>query len=627
MKPYLAILSSESQEPNPLVFGNKAVGLWRLLQCKVSIPPTVMVAAYSKLDFSDLTWIDEQLGNPAEFVVRSSSNSEDSDYQSLAGVFCSKVAKLHLLLDAVEHVRGHAATSPFCRQNRHPIPLLIQPRLGGPGGVYLSDTLLRRDALTLSILGPSAVTSGTTTVSDRISSEESTYRTALEICRGVAGQLNSIDLELIFNGGDWIFLQCRPLTQSLVDAQILGLSSYFPTWLPPLCGTLWVEGLLATRCFEGVHYDNGLIIRLSESQDSDNGTTASISQCEEAERFYVKVLFPKWESALSRLQRDLDTLATEDAYHNAKSAWIEFLQDYFTNPYEAVVSAVRASRPTGMAITPRVRKRMTLFDRAAQEVASEAGQARDQHERLLALPSVMEYLSLYGFQPLEGHDFSQPTLAEHPAAFLALLTQAGRLELPEVITPDARLRVAWLAEDDNDYKQRFCSLLRQSILRLGEDWAVRGFLPGCNAIWHLTAEEVEGGHFDNAARLGVREPFLLPEQPDSVGRDSRVGPFSAEILSPGRASGFANRLGKCGTNSILVRTVIETTDYPLLIRSAGAVVAIGTPQCHGAIFARDIGKPLYRCPAAVQTVNEGTMVSLHDIPATVELGGGAVHEK
>ena len=35
------------------------------------------------------------------------------------------------------------------------------------------------------------------------------------------------------------------------------------------------------------------------------------------------------------------------------------------------------------------------------------------------------------------------------------LSNMGRIELPDVVAPDALLRAAWLAEDDNDYKQRF----------------------------------------------------------------------------------------------------------------------------------------------------------------------------
>ena len=434
----------------------------------------------------------------------------------------------------------------------------------------------------------------------------------------MARRLGSIDLELILVGGECVFLQCRPLTRPLFNQTVAGLSSYFPSWLPPLCGTLWAEQLSETLRLDGVRYDDGFIIGLGGSEDSKDVTPVTTPECEAAERYYTEVLFPKWETTLTRLRATVQELAAEDAYRDARSAWAEFLRDYFNNPYEGVVAAARAAGRSGMAITPRVRDRLTLFARAAREVASGVSHGHGQLGRLLAFPSVVEYLGLYGFQLLEGHDFSQPTLAEQPAAFLAQLTQAGRVELPDAVAPDVLLRVAWLAEDDNEYKQRFCAMLRQSILRLGADWTAKGLLPERDAVWRLTATEVEGVQAGQASRFEMREPFRLAEQLDAVGR---IGTFAAELLSPGRVSGVANRDGRGGANLILLRTVIETTDYPLLMSSAGAVVALGTPQSHGAIFARDIGKPLYRCPAVVQTVNDGMLLTLHDTPATVRVGG------
>lgn len=621
MMPHLDIFGVEP--PDPAIYGNKAVGLWRLRQCEVRIPPTVMVAAGRQTAWADLAWIAEQLGSPAEYVVRSSSTNEDSTLESLAGVFSSEVAEYMTLLAAVERVREQAATSSVCRQGRHPIPVLIQPRLGGLGGVYLFDRQSGRDSFTLSVLGPSAVTSGTTALSDQLTRNAMEYQDGLEACRGVAQRLGSIDLELILVGGEWIFLQCRPLTRPLFPESMACLSSYFPAWLPPLCGTLWAEQLSKTLRLDGVRYDNGFILGLTGSEDSKEANTVSKTECEAAECFYTEILFPKWENTLTYLRLVARDFAAEAAYRETLSAWAHFLGDYFTNPHEPVVAAARAASPAGMAITPAVRDRLTLFARAAREVASEVSHGHGQPERVLACPSVVEYLSLYGFQLLEGHDFSHPTLAEQPAAFVALLTQAGRVELPDKGVPDALLRVAWLAEDDNDYKQRFCALLRQSILRLGADWTAKGLLPERDAVWRLTAKEVEGVQVGQAPRFEMKEPFRLAEGSDPV---SRIGIFSAEILSPGRGSGVANRNRRGGANLILLRTVIETTDYPLLMSSAGAVVALGTSQSHGAIFARDIGKPLYRCPAVVQTVTEGTLLTLHDMPATVRVGGELPYE-
>ena len=299
MMPRLATLGLEP--PDPVIYGNKAAGLWRLQKCEVRIPPTVMVAAGLQPGWAELAWIAEQLGNPAEYVVRSSSSNEDSTSESLAGVFSSEVAERPTVLAAVERVRNHAATSSVCRPGQHPIPVLIQPRLGGPGGVYLFDRQSGRDSLTLSALGPSAVTSGTTTSSDQLPRDAREYQAGLEACRGVARRLGSVDLELIFVGGEWVFLQCRPLTRPLFAESMAGLSSYFPAWLPPLCGTLWAEQLSETLRLDGVRYDDGFILGLGGSEESKDVTTVTTSEYEAAERFYAEILFPKWEDTLSRL--------------------------------------------------------------------------------------------------------------------------------------------------------------------------------------------------------------------------------------------------------------------------------------------------------------------------------------
>jgi len=618
MMPRLATLGLEP--PDPVIYGNKAAGLWRLQKCEVRIPPTVMVAAGLQPGWAELAWIAEQLGNPAEYVVRSSSSNEDSTSESLAGVFSSEVAERPTVLAAVERVRNHAATSSVCRPGQHPIPVLIQPRLGGPGGVYLFDRQSGRDSLTLSALGPSAVTSGTTTSSDQLPRDAREYKAGLEACRGVARRLGSVDLELILVGGECVFLQCRPLTRPLSPQSTAGLNAYFPSWLPPLCGTLWVEQLVKIPALQEVRYEVGFIKWKERDTEQSDERMPSTSALADAERYYQDVLFPRWNQLLERVATDLDghTLTPEKHYQSVLAAWDSFWTEYFNNPHEAILTAARSAAPLGMAITPNVRDRLRLFSSAAQEVvvALKAGSVKP--DKLVNLPSVGQYLKLYGFYPLEGHDFSQPTLDEQPGTFLAQLTQAGQVELPNLTSDDVLLRVAWLAEDDNEYKHKFCAMLRKSILRLGADWVPRGVLPAREDIWQLTDAEVKRAIAGERPQLKRDSLFHLVEQPASA---AGAGTFSAEILSPGRVRGIASRDAIGGANLILLRTVIETTDYPLLMSSAGAVVALGTEQSHGAIFARDIGKPLYRCPAVVQAVTEGTLLTLHDTPATIRVGG------
>lgn len=609
------ICLSKNDQPSES-FGNKARGLWRLKQCEVYVPPTILVAAEYQLTASDLEWVSKNLGSVEKYIVRSSSDKEDTDVLSLAGVFHSEAAYLEEIVAVIERIRRHAAKSAVYSEGVKSIPVLIQPYLAGIGGVYLFDRQSGHDSLTLSTLGPSAVTSGATTPADQISTTSVEFQFVLRVCRELTQKLGgSADLELILNKGNCIFLQYRPLTRPLYFQLPNGLSSYFPSWLRPLCGSLWAEELSQVLDLSSVRYEDGFILGLgtSSSSLSNNSRIPSDDILADAEHFYNNYLFPKWNRDLDKLAIDINELSPAAAYREAKLAWSLFLNEYFTNQYESTVSLARAISPPGMGLSPNTQDRLRLFSRASQEIANSKNNTIQQ-ESPLSLPCVVEYLNKYGFYLLEEHDFSQPTLAEQPDSLIALLSQAGMIDVPDYTEPNLLLKVAWLAEDDNEYKHHFSALLRQSIIRLGVEQTSKAILPNPDAIWDLYSSEVEEIIHGRVYDFARRSIFRLSNSIRSI---SSKGTFSAEILSPGEVRGLASR-DTVDRNRILLRIVIETADYPLLMNAAGAVVSLGTPQSHGAIFARDIGKPLYRCPA-IQTIPEETPISLFMNPPRVQI--------
>ncbi|MFM8272982.1 MAG: PEP-utilizing enzyme [Gemmata sp.] len=597
--------------------GNKALGLWKLMNAGAKVPPTVIVTADHQVDGPALTAVVAgQVGTHPAYVVRSSSTVEDGVTQSMAGMFLSVSTDLGGVPDAVEQVRRHARAAVTGGVDPL-IPVLIQPRLDGSGGVYLSDYRAGRDSLVLSTLGPSAVTSGATTATDQLPTDSPSCQAALSACRDIARRLGgSVDLELVLGQGGCVFLQYRPLTRPLPAAKPEGVSSYFPGWLPPLVGTLWGESLSAALGTASVRYEDGYILGLDSSPEGGGDLELTPDVLHKAEEYYRHTLIPEWDDRAERLGRDIEALPPDRAWERCVAEWEVFLDQYFNNPFEGVVTAARMAAPPGMAFSPRNVERLGLFGRASEAVQAQVTLPPAERH---ALAEVRAYLDAFGFYLLEEHDFSQPTLAEQPDVLLAQLSQAGQIVIPAAKADDPLLRVAWLAEDDNECKHRYLSLLRRCVLRLGRHLAENGSLAATDDIWSVTKADI-GPLLRGDAVRGTRAWSLttssLPRPP--------AGPrtLSAEVLAPGRATGAASLAGQVGAGRILVRTVIETADYPLLMSSAGAVVALGTPLSHGAIFARDVGKPLYRCPAVLNAVDDGTLLTLLDSPPRVHVGEG-----
>ena len=499
-----------------------------------------------------------------------------------------------------------------------PMPVLIQPRIDGPGGVYFFDRQSGLDRLELSLRGPGAVTSGTSIVSDQLPVESPSGRMALAACRELARKLGgSGEFELVIPLDCCVFLQYRPLTRPISESLPEGASCDFPARLSPLVGTLWAEQLSAVLGVPEIRYDKGFILGLDDPQADETALSLTPDYLRDAEEYYNRKLFPDWEALYSTLASELERLSPEVAWEKMTDAWATFLDQYFNNPHEGVVNAARAKVPPGMAFSPRTVRRLQLFGQASAAVNAGIAEGVSQRE-LLGLKAVQNYLDSFGFYLLAQHDFGQPTLAEQPNALIPQLCEAGEFVNPEMKQDDLVLRVAWLAEDDNEFKQRFLSLLRRCVLRLGRHLASQGQLQLEQDIWNLTRGDlaallrgatVQGPRDWSLARTPLTRPPAGPKA------------FAAEILAPGRAAGKATLSGSAGPARILVRTAIETADYSLLLGSAGAVVALGTRLSHGAIFARDVGKPLYRCPAILDLVEDGTELTLLDAPPCVRVRG------
>jgi hypothetical protein len=174
--------------------------------------------------------------------------------------------------------------------------------------------------------------------------------------------------------------------------------------------------------------------------------------------------------------------------------------------------------------------------------------------------------------------------------------------------------VAWLAEEDNSYKGRFAQILRSETLRLASRWVREKKLTDIEHIWDCGLYDLEN------ESQPVRTHSAKEASPS---RTAQIEPeafrLPAVILSPGNAIGRASIAGSETQDKILIRPTLNPQDYVALSHAAGAVVAAGSLTCHGALFARDIGKPLFRCPALFQLATEDVILRLCVMPPHVEI--------
>lgn len=590
--------------------GNKAVWLSKLLHAGQNIPETILVPSVETPSAKEVLKALPKFSAAQMVIVRSSSRQEDTAKRALAGCFSSEIVSTTDVPAAIRRVRQHALSLGALGLREANLPVLIQPVIEGWGGVYLSALSGQGETMMVSKLGVSAVTAGLGDGASFVSKSHPVYATALKACRKVRDALQiSIDLEFIIKKDTVIFLQCRPLTCPFPSQDERGLSEHFPTPLRRLVGELW-QNALSARLGVAVRYKDGYLVGFSDEASGIENEVPADEDLKAALRFYRTTLFPRWNKTLRKLSRECRKLHEIAGWQKAHNAWLEFLDDYFNNAHERTVRrAVRACE-SGVGISPDFGKRTRLY-RAVQNCLFISGVPRPV-DRVANSQAMLAYLAELGSEFLVENDFSTPTLQERPDLFLASMPPpqpAARLPKP----PRTLLRqVAWLAEEDNGYKGRFAQILRSETLRLASRWVREKKLTDIEHIWDCGLHDLENEsqpvrtHFakeNSPSRTVEPEAFRLP----------------AVILSPGNAIGRASIAGSETQDKILIRPALHPQDYVALSHAAGAVVAAGSLTCHGALFARDIGKPLFRCPALFQLATEDVIVRLCVMPPHVEI--------
>lgn len=591
--------------------GGKACGLQQLLRAGGRVPPTfvIEVGADSSLDLN--RWI--QQCDASEFLVRSSAPGEDSLKRSEAGAYLSLRVPLDLVQASITRVSVHGQAL-----GGGPIAVLIQPAVDGPGGVYLADPAAGLESLRIALSGPVGITSGAALPPDLLMSDSPEAVLARRECRAMAAMLGgAVDLEFVVVRGSIVWLQYRPLVAHMPTLHA-GLSEHFPSALPPLCGTLWAE-VLQREYGEGVEFDGGYLVGLSDGGDEClEAGSPSQSELLDAEQYYCCVLFPRWREILDGL-RAAHSEPVGD-FLRAVQAWRSFWHDYLSNPYEDIVRRARRAAGADAGMSPSVREHMDRLYRARSELSETAVIACRMP------PAVASYVEDYGYLPLAGNDFSQPTLREMPETCLRQIFAA--IQPPEVISTALLLhRVAWLTEEDNFYKWRLAAQVRYSIQRLGELLRVQGACASADAIWSVRVEDLlrwlvapDQPLFSRseAQRGGVLAPQQFGPIPGPY-RSNRS--YGAAVLAPCTATTTARaaRSDDFLPGDVLFGVALDASDYGLLATASAAVVALGGLDSHIALFSRELGIPLFRCPEAVRTMRPGDRVLLGDTPPTVTL--------
>jgi phosphohistidine swiveling domain-containing protein len=593
--------------------GGKACGLQQLLRAGGRVPPTFVLEAgtYSSPDLSN--WLHQC--DASEFLVRSSAPEEDGFERSGAGAYLS----LRVALDLVHASIAQVATQGEAASGR-PIAVLIQPALDGPGGVYLRDLSADAESLRIALSGPSGITSGAALPPDLLMSDSPEAVLALRDCRLMAGTLGgAVDLEFVIVQGSMMWLQYRPLLAH-IPTQSAGLSEHFPSALPPLCGTLWAD-VLQREYGEGVEFDGSYIVGLSDDGDDVIETGGpSHSELRAAERYYYGVLFPRWRELCNGLR----TTRSEPVgdFLRVIEAWRTFWHDYLSNPHETVVRRARRAAGAEAGMSPSVREHMSRLYRARSELSQAEMNAGH------ISPAVALYVEDYGYLPLAGNDFSQPTLRELPETCLRQIFAAN--------PPPKRLgtvpllhQVAWLTEEDNFYKWRLAAHVRYSILYLGEFLRAQGTCSSADAIWSVTLEDLLRSfehpdqplfNFSEAVPGEASAPERRITVPTTYPTNRSHG---AAVLAPGTASARAANTDNFQPGDVLFSVALDASDYGLLSIASAAVVALGGLDSHVALFARELGIPLFRCPEAVRTIRPGDRAILGNSPPSVTLLAGS----
>ncbi len=333
---------------------------------------------------------------------------------------------------------------------------------------------------------------------------------------------------------------------------------------------------------------------------------------------------------------------------------------------QALISDVRD-------ITQRANAELRELSALAERLGLDTGSA----EGLAAARQNPEFeASFEALIRTQGHrsfslDISQPTLAERPEQFLALLgrpvvgdqgteswqTVARRVRkglLPQekpvfdLVLALAR-RYACLRENERYHWHKSLAVLRRAFLRLGGMLRAEKVIESTEGVFYATRPELESyfaGRMQ-AADLGrviserkrewqeyeeeyLRSPtlaypaFLKGDRPLAAAPARVADTWQGRGVSPGRAAGTVRvilepgELGRVAPGEILVAPATDPGWTPVFARLGGLVLERGGVLAHGAIVAREHHLPAVAgIPHITEELADGDRVEVDGLSGTV----------
>ena len=288
------------------------------------------------------------------------------------------------------------------------------------------------------------------------------------------------------------------------------------------------------------------------------------------------------------------------------------------------------------------------------------------------------YLNDYGHRGVGESDVMSPRIGEQPEAILRLIraqVRSGQTASPRdivkrqadqaaVALAEIRRRFGWrlhrrlifrwwyrrlcrfsaLRESNRHHLMYYSTAVRHLLLRLGEHLAERGIMVNREDVFFLTIEESaelardsgrdwRGFVKDRRAERSRNETIQVPDtivnwtdiDEESVPpSDARKDLLRGIAVSAGRISGPARIVRSTAdwtgvqVGDILIVPVIDPGMAPLFCLAAGLVAEMGGTLSHGAIIAREYGRPvLVNVPYATSLLQEGEPVEIDSSMGTV----------
>jgi hypothetical protein len=478
--------------------GGKAVGLHELTALGFNIPLTIILPMGYEPDFEIISTITSILGKQNPIIVRSSSPYEDMENKSMAGVFNSEITDSEYLIQVIKNIRKNAKIiSSKLNLPQNEIPLLLQPVINCPfGGVYLSD-INSNDRLVISSLGVSSVTSGINGAMDTLSESDPIYKQALTQLRKLRDKSeHGIDVEFTIDVESKItFLQKRR-NNSLIEIEVelegFKLSDHFPFVLSNLEGSIW-HNLFEEVFPHQTKFVNNRIYDRNREQDTE-AKTFNIDETElsTAYNLYHNVLFPNWENVFLSLKKELsDNSNAIYVWNRVYSEWKRFYTEYFSNPHHKTISLVKNQLLSGVSIAPCIVNWINnLYSLSDKYSTSE-------------FPSALEnFISNYHYYFFTNNCFSEPSLEESPEIIEVMIKNmpATKRKIEIETNPSLELKVSWLCEEDNRFKNMFNYLIRKAVIKLSTHLAYEKIISEPN---------ISLGNSSFAIRRSDKLPFTI----------------------------------------------------------------------------------------------------------------------